>query len=120
MKNNLPTTLYSIFFGKEVGTDNFGNKYYVHKKNTSKRWVLYKESVDPTAVSVDWQLWLNNNANEPPAKPEKIFSWQKSRLPNQTGSDEAYHPKSSKYIKNKEKQVNIDSKIWNPNNKNEK
>ena len=120
MKNNIPTILYSIFFGREVGTDHFGNKFYTHKKNASKRWVLYKKKVDPTAIDVEWQLWLNNNTIKPPAKKEHNFSWQKSRLPNQTGSEDAYHPKSIKYSKNIDKSSSDHNKIWNPDKQNEK
>ena len=35
--NNLGTTLYTVFFGKPVGQDKFGNRYYVSKKKTLKK-----------------------------------------------------------------------------------
>ena len=38
------TFLYTIFFGKLVGKDEFGNKYYKNKKG--KRWVIYKGEVN--------------------------------------------------------------------------
>ena len=33
------TFLYTLFFGKFVGKDNSGNKYY--QNNKGKRWVIY-------------------------------------------------------------------------------
>ena len=120
MKNNFSTKLYSIFFGKKVGVDAFGNSYFTSKKNDLKRWVLYKKQVDPTAISVEWQLWLNSNAENTPAKSNNDFAWQKARLPNQTGSDKAYHPRSRKYDEGSKKEKSIDNKIWRPKNEHEK
>ena len=40
--NNLGTILYTVFFGKEVGRDNLGNRYFIKKNNAHKKWVLYK------------------------------------------------------------------------------
>ena len=38
------TRLKTIFFGKYVGSDSFGNKYYESKKG--KRWVIYSNEID--------------------------------------------------------------------------
>ena len=35
--NNLGTILYTIFFGKPVGKDSFGNRYFISKKNSLKK-----------------------------------------------------------------------------------
>ena len=120
MKNNFSTKLYSIFFGKKVGIDSFGNSYFTTKNNASKRWVLYKNKVDPTAISVEWQLWLNSNAVDVPIQSNNDFSWQKSRLPNQTGSIKAYHPRDEKYNKSSKEEDSIKNKIWSPKNQHEK
>ena len=34
--NNLGTILYTLFFGKEVGKDNLGNRYFIAKNNPHK------------------------------------------------------------------------------------
>ena len=39
-QDTIGTKLYTIFFGRLVGKDDFGNKYYENKKKT-KRWVIY-------------------------------------------------------------------------------
>ena len=114
MINNLPTFFYSIFFGKKVGVDSFGNKFFIHKKNSNKRWVLYSKQLDPTAISVEWQLWLNKNTVDIPEKNVKSLFWQKTRLPNQTGSKKAYHPKNKEYNKQKKHSSNSEDKIWRP------
>ena len=38
------TRLKTIFFGKLVGTDHLGNKYYESKNG--KRWVIYSNTID--------------------------------------------------------------------------
>ena len=40
----LGTFLYTIFFGKLVGRDEFGNKYYQNKKG--RRWVIYNGEIN--------------------------------------------------------------------------
>ena len=91
--NNIGTILYSIFYGKKVGKDNQGNKFYIHKKNKKKRWVLYNKQIDPTKLEVKWQIWLTENYN---AKEIIIsnphFKWQKNKKANLTGTPDSYHP----------------------------
>ena len=58
--NNIGTILYSLLSGKKVGEDNQGNKFYVHKKNKKKRWVLYKKQIDPNKKEeCRIKLWLH-------------------------------------------------------------
>ena len=44
MTNNLGTLLYSFFYGKKVGQDKNGNKFYIHKYNLKRKWVIYNKS----------------------------------------------------------------------------
>ena len=94
--NSLGTLLYSFIYGKKVGQDEYGNKFYMHKK---KKWVLYKNKVDPTSLEVIWQLWLTDkNLTNPTSlnKKYKTYKWQKNNTPNYTGTKKSYHPKISK------------------------
>ena len=43
------TFLKTLLFGKYVGSDEFGNKYYKSKKN--ERWVIYADSIEATKIS---------------------------------------------------------------------
>lgn len=114
--NNLGTLIYSFLYGKKVGEDKNGNKFYIHKKNDKKKWVIYKKIVDPTSLMVIWQLWLTNKK---PALPSDLntdtaYKWQKEKLPNYSGTKESYHPRVSKNSidkTNKDKQSN---EIWRP------
>ena len=41
--NNIGTILYTLLNGKKIGQDLQGNKFYIHKNNKKKKWVLYKK-----------------------------------------------------------------------------
>ncbi len=55
------TRINTILFGKLVGKDNFGNKYYENKKG--KRWVIYSEEIDASKIPVEWYSWIHHTPN---------------------------------------------------------
>ena len=59
------TRLKTIFFGKLVGTDALGNKYYESKDG--KRWVIYANTIDASKIPVEWYsclLYTSDAADE--------------------------------------------------------
>ena len=90
-KQTIGTRINTIFFGKLVGEDASGNKYYESK--SGKRWVIYNGEVDATKIPNEWYSWIHylNNKIEN-VKELKKFSWQKKNIPNQTGTPKAFHP----------------------------
>ena len=110
--NNFGTLLYSFFLGKKIGEDNLGNKFYIHKYS-KRKWVLYKKSVDPTQLSVEWHKWLTDSDNlYIPKNNIKDHEWQKRREPNYSGTQKAYHPKLS--IKKEKFNNKNNNEIWTP------
>jgi len=90
------TRLHTIFFGKYVGMDEFGNKYYENKKR-KKRWVIYNGEVEATKIPVEWYSWIHSIKNKIEETHElKKFSWQLDHSSNLTGTKEAYNPKKNK------------------------
>ena len=90
-QQTLGTRIQTIFFGKFVGNDSFGNKYY--QNNSGKRWIIYKDEVDASKIPNEWFSWMHFMTN----KIENIhdlkkYDWQKPHQYNQTGTDNAYHP----------------------------
>tara|TARA_B100000242_G_scaffold89729_1_gene60568 strand:- start:176 stop:529 length:354 start_codon:yes stop_codon:yes gene_type:complete len=113
--NNIGTILYSLLSGKKVGEDNQGNKFYVHKKNKKKRWVLYKKQIDPTSLEVEWQIWLTETYKDKEIIINKpSFKWQKNKKANLTGTLASYHPAK----KSNRETVYFDKKnknsVWKP------
>ena len=101
------TKLYTIFFGKFVGKDEFGNKYYENKK-LNKRWIIYNGEIEATKIPIEWYSWMHSIKNKIEETHElKKYDWQKNHLSNQTGTDKAYNPKKNKdAIKKKYKSWN--------------
>ena len=94
------TRLKTIFFGKFVGSDSFGNRYYESK--SGKRWVIYSKEIDASKIPVEWYSWIHFTKNrlENLHKFEK-YSWQKPHQNNMTGTTESYHPNKKNDEENK-------------------
>ena len=85
----------TIFFGKLVGEDNSGNKYYESK--SGKRWVIYNGEVEASKIPSEWYSWMHHTGNKIENSHElDKYSWQKEHMPNQTGTENSYHPKKNK------------------------
>ena len=95
-RQTLGTRLQTLFFGKIVGQDKFGNKYY--QSRNGRRWVIYKNEVDASTIPNEWYSWIHFTSNkiENNHSLEK-FHWQKQHLPNQTGTKNAYHPNKNNH-----------------------
>jgi NADH:ubiquinone oxidoreductase subunit len=100
-KETFGTFLKTLFFGKFVGEDSYGNKYYKSKKD--QRWVVYKDNIEASKITSEWFLWIHHTINEIPNKQKKKYLWQKNHLENQTGSSNAYMPNQISKHNNKKK-----------------
>lgn len=94
---NLGTIIYTWLNGEQVGTDEFGNRYYRAKKDKlhgrQRRWVMYKDGREPSTVPAEWHAWLHFTADEPlTEQAAQAKSWQKPHQANVTGSAHAYRP----------------------------
>lgn len=101
------TWLFTLWKGRRVGTDQFGNRYYLEKSpralqrgggfdSRERRWVIYKGEAEASKVPPEWHAWLHHTIDEVPAdagKPQ--YPWQKPHLPNLTGTRLAYRPAGS-------------------------
>ena len=89
-KQTFGTFLKTLFFGKFVGSDEKGNKYYQSK--TNERWVVYANNIEATKITSDWYLWIHHTVDKVPDSKEIKHSWQKKHLENQTGTDNRFKP----------------------------
>ena len=91
-RDTFGTQLKTLISGKFVGKDTLGNKYYESK--SGRRWVIYNGEVEASKIPNEWYSWMHymNNKIENDHNLKK-YDWQKEHLPNQTGSENSYHPK---------------------------
>ena len=92
-KQTVGTFIYTIFTGKFAGKDQFGNKYYSNFKE--KRWVIYKDKVEPSKIPPEWHSWIHFLTKNVPSDNIKKYSWQKQHQENLTGTKKAYKPEGS-------------------------
>ena len=93
-RQTLGTRIQILLFGKFVGEDNLGNKYYESK--SGKRWIVYNGEIEASKIPNEWYSWMHFTQNKIENSHElKKFDWQKPHKPNLTGSDQAYSPKEN-------------------------
>ena len=84
------TFLKTLFFGKFVGSDHYGNKYY--KSKNDERWVIYSNNIEATKITSEWYLWIHHTIDKIPDNNTAKFNWQKEHLENQTGTINSHKP----------------------------
>ena len=84
------TFLKTLFFGRFVGRDENGNKYYRSKND--ERWVVYSKNVEATKITNDWFLWMHHTIDKIPDKNDKKYIWQKKHSENKTGTSKSFKP----------------------------
>ena len=89
-KQTFGTFLKTLFFGKFVGSDEHGNKYYQSKKN--ERWIVYAKNIEATKITSDWYLWMHHTIDKIPDSKDVKHIWQKKHLENQTGTINSFKP----------------------------
>ena len=98
------TFIHTLFKGKFVGKDEFGNKYF--QSANGNRWVIYKNEVQATKIPPEWYSWIHFLKNKKPSQDSKKYFWQIKHSENLTGTDAAYKPKgtiTSDSLKDKKK-----------------
>ena len=92
-RQTIGTLIYTLFFGKFVGRDEFGNKYFSSSKG--KRWVIYNDTVESSKIPSEWHLWIHFLTNDKPSENLRKFEWQKRHEENLSGTKKAYKPEGS-------------------------
>ena len=101
-QETIGTKIKTILYGKFVGKDSFGNKYYESKKG--KRWVIYSGDIDASKIPVEWYSWIHFTPNRIEKKNNlKKYDWQKPHIENRTGTDGSYFPYKNKKNATKKK-----------------
>lgn len=90
MSATLGTRLFTLFSGRHVGTDEFGNRYFETRRG-KKRWVMYNGIPEASKVPPSWHGWLHYTLDAPLDSTPK-YRWQKKHQPNLTGTTGRYLP----------------------------
>ena len=115
----ITTRIHTLFFGKAVGEDSFGNRYFTEKSppgnRRAKRWVVYNGMAEPSKVPAEWHGWLHGTIDFPPTQSSTHrHAWEKPHLPNLTGTKAAYLPPGHLSKGAKRAKSSADYTAWNP------
>ena len=114
---SLGTWLFTRLHGELVGTDSFGNRYYIDRRTKGKkrerRWVMYKGAPEASKVPPEWHAWLHWNLPQPPQATQPK-SWQKPHQPNLTGTAQAYLPPGHTLMGGQRSKATGDYEPWTP------
>jgi len=108
------TRLFTRFYGEPVGEDRFGNRYFRHRRDPKRRWVLYNGQPEASKVPPEWHAWLVQTMDQPPPKDLPHRVWQKEHLPNLTGTELAYRPPGAVSHGGKRPKATGDYDAWTP------
>lgn len=99
---HLWTKLYIKLRCKHVGSDLYGNQYFIEKhfqsKKIAKRFVVFNGEPEASKVGAGWHAWIHHTTNEIPKTLEngkQKFHHKKllaNHCPNLTGTIFAYNP----------------------------
>lgn len=115
----ITTRIHSYLFGKLVGEDAYGNRYYTEKSTRksrkTRRWVIYNGMAEPSKVPPEWHSWLHQTLDVPPSqRTVHRHQWEKPHQPNLTGTEGAYLPPGHLAKGGKRAEATADYEAWTP------
>jgi len=114
---NFGTSLFTLFFGRRVGADSFGNRYYEERRARpamrQRRWVAYAGADEASMVPAEWHAWLHYTTETPLDRVPR-WPWQKPHLPNLTGTAASYRPPGHDYRGGERGRTTGDYEAWVP------
>ena len=122
---NIGTLIFTAFFGKKVGDDEFGNKYYkssafmgkhIGRYGKERRWVIFNGRAEASKIPPYWHGWIHYTTDDIPSKKDmkKAYKWQESYEPNLTGTKFAYIPPGDKSARGERDKATGDYEAWKP------
>lgn len=118
--SNIQIKIFTLFSGRKVGSDMYGNIYYEGKPrpgtNRNRRWVLYTNEAEASLVPPEWHGWLHYQTDVFPETSDGAFrkKWQKPHQPNLTGTPHAYVPPGHTSTSEKRESATGDYQAWTP------
>jgi NADH:ubiquinone oxidoreductase subunit len=107
-----------MIYGQLVGSDEFGNRYYVDRRNRGRkrerRWVLYDGVAEASRVPAEWHAWLHATTATAPVSRARQMPWQKPHEPNHTGTEFAYRPPGHTLMGGQRAKATGDYEPWVP------
>lgn len=120
LTNGTNTLVTTWLTGQLVGADAYGNRYYRSRRKRDdwrheRRWVVFADKPDPTAVPAGWVGWLHKRIEHPPSEKELAAPrFEREPIPNLTGTAQAYAPQGSLLRGGRRAPATGDYEAWSP------
>jgi NADH:ubiquinone oxidoreductase subunit len=118
--NTWSNRIYTALRGRQVGEDEYGNRYYVQTKGVGplgvpRRWVIYRDLAEASLIPPEWHGWMHYTVDEPPpAEPAPKHPWQLGPKMNLTGTPLAWRPQGSILTPQSRPKATGDYEAWQP------
>lgn len=107
------TRLFTWRFGREVGSDGQGNRYF--ESRAGRRWVIYDGANEASRVPPEWYLWLHKTTDLLPEQlPVPQRQWQQPHQPNRTGTSGAWARPGALPAGGRRERATGDYQPWQP------
>lgn len=118
MSATIGTKLHTLFHGRFIGRDEFGNRYFEARRaredeKFKRRWVIYHGKAEPSKVPPTWHGWLHYT-HEAPLSNGRPYAWVKAHIPNLTGTTGRYLPRGHISKGGKRAAASADYQPWKP------
>ena len=119
--NTWSNRVYTALRGRQLGTDERGNRYYVQSKGVGplgvpRRWVIFKDSAEASEISPAWHGWMHYTVDTPPTEIDyRPRPWEQPHQPNMTGTKDAHRPSGSILASGTRPKATGDYRPWKPN-----
>ena len=82
MSATIGTKLHTMLYGRFIGRDEFGNRYFEHKsqrinETNKRRWVVYNGVAEASKVPAAWHGWLHYTLDAP-LNENRQYNWLKT------------------------------------------
>lgn len=111
------TRLFTSRKGEQVGTDEYGNRYFKEKgvsMKESRRWALFDGEPEASKIPADWHRWLHKVTDELPDPNRRKLAWEQPHLANQTGTPAAHRPQGHQLVGGPRAAATGDYQAWRP------
>lgn len=124
-ETTIGTMVHTWRHGMLVGKDAFGNRYYKQdvsnngsysgNRKGERRWVIYANKADASAIPAGWHGWMHYRTDDIPGEDGyEPHEWESAHQPNMTGTAHAHHPAGSILTPQNRPKVSGDYEAWSP------
>ncbi|HJP21460.1 MAG: NADH:ubiquinone oxidoreductase subunit NDUFA12 [Alphaproteobacteria bacterium] len=114
LENTIGTRFFTWRKGEQVGSDDFGNRYF-REKGGERRWVLFNGNIEASKIPALWHAWIHHTIDQPPSPDELAGAdWEQPHEANLSGTPAAYRAPGNLAAPGRRQSSGGDYEPWQP------